>query len=167
MIDLIILGLLLDTELHGYQLKQKADKFLAGFYEVSYGTLYPKFKKLEAQEYIKSRSSVTNGGQERIFYNITKPGRDYFNLLMEEIPKETFPLQWLRFKIKLLFFSHIDKDFSQRLIDQMKKALEQEIDSIELILETENGFDEVRLSLLNHSLGNLKNNLVWIQLLRH
>lgn len=43
-------------------------------YQISYGTLYPIFHKLEEQGYLKSTNKNVNGKMRR-YYNITVSGR--------------------------------------------------------------------------------------------
>ena len=43
-------------------------------YQISYGTLYPMFHKLEKQGYLKSTNKNVNGKMRR-YYNITVSGR--------------------------------------------------------------------------------------------
>jgi len=54
MIDLAILGLLTEQELHGYELKKRLGELLAGRAPVSFGSLYPALARLEAQGAVKA-----------------------------------------------------------------------------------------------------------------
>ena len=118
--ELLILGLLHNNELHGYQLKQIADRLTYGFYKISYSTLYPKFKKLENNLYIKSKTIITEGGQERVYYQITENGKDYFIVLMETLQAKFFKDSWDIFKIKMLFFNLIGHEQQKLIIKKIK-----------------------------------------------
>ena len=54
MIDLAILGLLTEQELHGYELKKRLGELLSTRAAVSYGSLYPALARLEAQGAVKA-----------------------------------------------------------------------------------------------------------------
>ena len=54
MIDLAILGLLTEQELHGYELKKRLGELLASRASVSFGSLYPALARLEAQGCVKA-----------------------------------------------------------------------------------------------------------------
>ena len=54
MIDLAILGLLTEQELHGYELKKRLGELLARRASVSFGSLYPALARLEAQGCVKA-----------------------------------------------------------------------------------------------------------------
>ena len=54
MIDLAILGLLTEQELHGYELKKRLGELLTSRASVSFGSLYPALARLEAQGCVKA-----------------------------------------------------------------------------------------------------------------
>lgn len=62
MIDLAILGLLTEQELHGYELKKRLGELLSNRASISFGSLYPALARLEAQGAVKAveqRTTVT------------------------------------------------------------------------------------------------------------
>jgi DNA-binding PadR family transcriptional regulator len=54
MIDLAILGLLTEQELHGYELKKRLSELLSSRVSVSFGSLYPALARLESQGCVKA-----------------------------------------------------------------------------------------------------------------
>ncbi len=54
MIDLAILGLLTEQELHGYELKKRLGELLTSRASISYGSLYPALARLESQGCVKA-----------------------------------------------------------------------------------------------------------------
>ena len=54
MIDLAILGLLTEQELHGYELKKRLAELLTSRASVSFGSLYPALNRLEKQGCLKA-----------------------------------------------------------------------------------------------------------------
>ncbi|MGV3759009.1 MAG: PadR family transcriptional regulator [Actinomycetota bacterium] len=54
MIDLAILGLLTEQELHGYELKKRLGELLTSRASVSFGSLYPALNRLEKQGCVKA-----------------------------------------------------------------------------------------------------------------
>jgi DNA-binding PadR family transcriptional regulator len=54
MIDLAILGLLTEQELHGYELKKRLGELLSSRASISFGSLYPALARLEAQGNVKA-----------------------------------------------------------------------------------------------------------------
>ena len=54
MLELAILGLLKEQELHGYELKKRLAETLGPFSSVSFGSLYPALNRLEAAGAVKA-----------------------------------------------------------------------------------------------------------------
>lgn len=54
MIDLAILGLLSEQELHGYELKKRLGELLSSRASISFGSLYPALARLESQGAVKA-----------------------------------------------------------------------------------------------------------------
>jgi len=104
MIDLAILGLLTEQELHGYELKKRLGELLSSRASVSFGSLYPALARLEAQGAVKAveertsvpaapmsgslagelaafrarvrESGLGKGGRGKKVYGITERGRE-------------------------------------------------------------------------------------------
>ena len=62
MLELAILGLLKEQDLHGYELKKRLGETLGGGTGVSFGSLYPALGRLEAAGAVKAVESVAGGG---------------------------------------------------------------------------------------------------------
>jgi DNA-binding PadR family transcriptional regulator len=60
MIDLAILGLLTEQELHGYELKKRLGDLLVSRASVSFGSLYPALARLERQGCVKAVEERTS-----------------------------------------------------------------------------------------------------------
>jgi len=48
MLELAILGLLLDSPMHGYELRKRLTGLLGAFRAFSYGSLYPALRRMQA-----------------------------------------------------------------------------------------------------------------------
>src|SRR5436305_3577185 len=53
-IELAILGVLKESELHGYELKKRLREILGPLSSVSFGSLYPALARLEAAGFVKA-----------------------------------------------------------------------------------------------------------------
>lgn len=60
MLDLAILGLLADNDLHGYELKKRLGELMGTRSGVSFGSLYPALGRLERAGLVKAVESRTN-----------------------------------------------------------------------------------------------------------
>jgi DNA-binding PadR family transcriptional regulator len=61
MIELAILGLLGEQELHGYELKKQLAELLGPWSSVSFGSLYPALARLEKAGRVKAVEAHTLG----------------------------------------------------------------------------------------------------------
>ena len=75
MLELAILGLLKEQELHGYELKKRLTDALGAFSSVSFGSLYPALQRLEHSGLIESEWGSTENNRRARFYSLTAAGR--------------------------------------------------------------------------------------------
>lgn len=101
----LILGLLSEESLSGYDIKKIVDMRFSFFWSESYGQIYPQLKKLSEDKLIEenSLSQIENSKTIRK-YSITDKGRDELKEWLEEpVEKET-----VRYEILLkMYFSNI------------------------------------------------------------
>lgn len=127
MLDLAVLGLLKEGDLHGYELNKRL-KSLVGGYANSYGALYPALARLERRGWVsstavapelvtddqtseenarrsKKRSTRSRSGRTRKVYQITEAGEDHLlELLQEDANNER------RFRLQLAFCRFLPPD---------------------------------------------------------
>ena len=75
MLELAILGLLKEQELHGYELKKRLVDVLGPFSSVSFGSLYPALHRLEHRGWIDAEWRVSELGRRAKYYRLTASGR--------------------------------------------------------------------------------------------
>jgi DNA-binding PadR family transcriptional regulator len=76
--QLLILGLLLNENMHGYQLNERIEH-TSGFYtDLKKPTLYYLLDKLEKQGYVRPTIEQEGNRPERRVYEVTEAGRAYF-----------------------------------------------------------------------------------------
>ncbi|MFQ9520815.1 MAG: PadR family transcriptional regulator [Turicibacter sp.] len=78
-IDTIILSLLLNEDMYGYELAKTVREKSQGQFELKEGTLYLSLKRLEKNDWIQSYWGDEQGpGGRRKYYKITAQGEDVF-----------------------------------------------------------------------------------------
>lgn len=78
-IDTIILALLSEIDLYGYEIAKLVKEKSSQQFELKEGTLYLSLKRLEKNEYIDSYWSEEQGaGGRRKYYTLTDKGSDYY-----------------------------------------------------------------------------------------
>lgn len=79
--SLIVLQLLNERDMYGYELVKEMDKRSEHKFQIKEGTLYPALHKLEKQTYIEYYWQEQPKGPARKYYRITQQGKD---MLMEK-----------------------------------------------------------------------------------
>ena len=74
MIDLAILGLLTEQELHGYELKKRLGELLPGRASISFGSLYPALYRMTRKGWIRGEWGVSENNRRAKFYRLTRAG---------------------------------------------------------------------------------------------
>jgi len=76
-LDVVVLGLLAEEPLHGYELIERfRSRALGRWSEVGRASVYQAMKRLEEDKLIAGKNQPGAGGPDRRVYRITRPGRD-------------------------------------------------------------------------------------------
>jgi DNA-binding PadR family transcriptional regulator len=73
--DILILSLLEQEAMYGYQMIKELERRSQGFFRLGEGTLYPALHRLERSELVLGRWQRIPGGQERRYYSLTRKGQ--------------------------------------------------------------------------------------------
>ncbi|MBO1000190.1 helix-turn-helix transcriptional regulator [Bacillus sp. SD075] len=73
-IDLLLLSLLSQKKLYGYEITKILKEMSMGKYQISEGTLYSALKRLEKKEFIKGHWKESESGSRK-YYHVTKNGQ--------------------------------------------------------------------------------------------
>jgi DNA-binding PadR family transcriptional regulator len=105
--DLVLLGILADGPMHGYEVCKEIDQKLGALVGVRPRSVYYSLDKLEKQGFLASRSARTGNRPKKFIYRLTKEGRRelgrllFRNILLVERP-------FLNLDLSLYFLKHID-----------------------------------------------------------
>ena len=168
MLDYIILGMLYDDNLTGYDIKKYIENGIGVFYKASYGSLYPALKKLTEKGFLTMYEEPL-GGRQKNYYKITNEGKKVF-------------LDWLVLPINVLdgtnthlakvyFFDKLSSDIRER------QLLEYEINNekyLRKLQALENDFDKMenkdcfyyKLSTLYYGICITQETLRWCRHIR-
>src|SRR5205809_5931345 len=104
MLDLAILGLLHESPMHGYELRKQLTTKLGAFRAaISYGSLYPTLRRLQAAGWITESTAddaaaagksaevpLLTGRRGRVVYKFTAEGKERFQELLASAGPETY-----------------------------------------------------------------------------
>lgn len=190
MIDLAILGLLTEQELHGYELKKRLAELWSSRASVSFGSLYPALARLEAHGCVKAveqrtavpsapmsgslagelaalrarvrGSGITKGtGRGKKVYGITNAGRDR----LVELLSDPDVSDDRTFTLRVAFARHLDPGVRLELFERRRTELLGRRDAL-----ARRGSDSTRPrrtdvyrgALLERDADQLANDLAWL-----
>ncbi len=183
MIDLAILGLLTEQELHGYELKKRLGELLASRASISFGSLYPALARLEAQGAVKAveerttvttpmtgsltgelaafkarvrESSLVKGGRGKKVYGITDVGRARLVELLSD-PDVTDDRA---FTLRVAFARHLEPDARLEVFERRRTELLGRRD--DLRRRATRRADRYKGALQERDADHLANDLAWL-----
>jgi PadR family transcriptional regulator PadR len=83
-IELILLKLLSESDMYGYQLSQEIKKRSSGIYTILEGSMYPILYRLTDKHYISDYEKKVGRRQLRVYYHLEDAGKDYLLTLMHD-----------------------------------------------------------------------------------
>jgi PadR family transcriptional regulator AphA len=99
----VILGLLNEEKLSGYEIKRMIDMRLSFFWNESFGQIYPELRRLASEELVIASGNSGGRGKESKKYEITDRGRAE----LQEWLKAPVEKELIRYEILLkLYFSN-------------------------------------------------------------
>lgn len=183
-IELAILGLLKESELHGYELKKRLREILGPLSSVSFGSLYPALARLEAAGYLKAveaadavatptfpstgsftgeaaafraaRRKAVRGPRNRKVYGITEQGEARLAELIAEPGDDdrTFPL-------KLAFCRWAEPEVRLGLLKRRRDQLVERLREGRATRSSER-LDRYVRSLREHETESTERDIAWL-----
>ena len=162
MLELAILGLLKERHMHGYQLKKRLAETLGGFWQVSYGSLYPALKRLQREEAVEMIFPREQLGRRKNVYRITEKGEALFAELLERAGQEAS--EDSAFSVRFAFFQYLKPETRIRLLERRRAFLETRWTHLkESVQRLNEGIDSYTLSLMNHELSTTETDIRWLE----
>lgn len=187
MVELPVLGLLKDRDMHGYELRKQLGAMLGPFWQVSWGSLYPTLRrlakagaveKLETEQprrtkaktktKVRSRTrsprttsatSLTTGRRKNV-YRITPKGEAMFTAMLEETAAA---VDSEHFTLKLAFFRYLQPETRLALLERRRAYLVDKLAEFKSNLrDYRERIDSYTLSLQNHGMASTESDIAWI-----
>ena len=74
-LDMLLLRVLALEPMHGYGVTQRIQQVSQGTFQVQPGSLFPAFRRLEREGFVKSEWRATENSRRAKYYRITPSGR--------------------------------------------------------------------------------------------
>lgn len=171
MLELAVLGLLKEHDLHGYELRKRLGDLLGTGAAVSFGSLYPALSKLEAAGAIRVVTPPGNAGghsatmagrvpgRKRKVYGITTAGSALFQQLLTE--RRSAPLDERSFSLRLAFASYLSPELRLGLLERRRTLLAERLAELAATTSKPRGNRYVQL-LAERERDSLSRDLSWL-----
>ena len=190
MLELAILGLLKESDLHGYELKKRLSDTLGLFSTVSFGSLYPALARLEAAGAVKAveanetpaavampmtgslgaelaafraRRTARPGraGRARKVYGITARGQELFAELLAA--GDTTTEDDRLFNLRLAFARYLPADARLGLLERRRAALVERLAAARQRMRMgRDRLDSYTTSVMEHQTVGTEQDISWL-----
>ena len=166
MLELAVLGLLVESPLHGYEIRKRLAVQLGHVRAVSYGSLYPALRRMSDTGWIREQqgddvASARAGRRGRVVYAITDRGEERFAELLREAGPETW--DDVRFGVRFAFFGRTDPAVRLRILEGRRARLEERRAAArESAARRRERLDRWSLELQRHGLDAVDREVRWL-----
>ncbi|MBC7372879.1 MAG: PadR family transcriptional regulator [Frankiales bacterium] len=169
-LELAVLGLLNESPLHGYELRQRLKATLGTFRAFSYGSLYPSLKRMKASGWItEDEGDATTvagappltGRRGKVVYKLTADGKER----LADLLAEAGPSAWEdeTFGVHFAFFGQTDPAVRVRILEGRRSRLEERREGVVTSLDrTRSRLDRYTLQLQEHGLESVEREVRWL-----
>jgi DNA-binding PadR family transcriptional regulator len=163
-IELAILGALKERPMHGYELKKRLSGTLGHFWSISFGSLYPALKRLEASDAIEKAYTVKEKTRNRYVYRITDAGEGLFNKLLSEPGPPSDITDPDRFNLRMAFFRYMEPESRLWLLERRRTYLQDKLDEMNRSSWSgkEKEADKYRMGLTRHRIELTESDITWL-----
>lgn len=135
----VILGLLTQKPMTGYEIKQRFEGALSEFWYANHSQIYPELKRLTEEDMIQYKIQIVGNSLEKKVYTITEAGKKEFNIWLkkkeglEATPKDIF-------RLRLFFSNELPKEMQMELIQDQLELHRERLQHLE---KNKTYFDEL------------------------
>ena len=161
--------------MHGYELrKQLATKLGAFRAAISYGSLYPTLRRLQASGWIAegdpTEGQITSAEEippmtsrrGRVVYKITADGKERFQDLLAQAGPETYDDPG--FGVHFAFFSRTDQQTRIRILEGRRRRVEERREGLrDVLARAAERLDAYTLELQRHGLEACEREVRWLE----
>lgn len=170
MLELAVLGLLHESPLHGYELRQRLRATLGTFRAFSYGSLYPTLRRMHEAGWITeddgdasvvAEAPALTGRRGKVVYKLTAEGKERLG----ELLSEAGPSAWEdeTFGVHFALFSQTDPEVRVRILEGRRSRLEERREGVRSSLtRTRARLDRYTLQLQEHGLESVDREVRWL-----
>ncbi len=164
-VRLVILGLLRENPLYGYELKQIIEEHMGDWTSIAFGSIYFALDKLAEEGFVEKVSVEKEGRRpSRSVYRITEAGRQEFLHLLRESWQQV-ERQYFSLDICLFFIDALQPEEILSYLRARQKILRDTLEHIESHRAEQVSQPEVppvAQAIFDHSITHTRAELVWV-----
>ena len=173
MLEFAILGVLQQSSMHGYELRKELAQLLGGLRSISYGSLYPALRRMQAaglvttdepgrHDLLPADAPALTGRRGKVVYTITAEGKERFHELVSQTGPEAYDDEGL-FGIRLAFFRDTAADVRLRILEGRRRTVERQREGLRASMaRTRERLDRYTLELQRHGLESVDGEVRWL-----
>jgi DNA-binding PadR family transcriptional regulator len=165
-IEITILGLLMERNLYGYEIKKKIVEKLEDYVDIKFGSIYYAIKKAVSNGWVRRvGTEKESGNPERYVYEILPVGKKHYKKLL----KQFFDQNMIHFNIDivLMFLNFLSNEQRSQFVEDRTELIKEKLEAIREKISREKG-DENETSnyfVLSYIEQHLKAELSWLKTL--
>ena len=163
MLEMAILGLLLESPMHGYELRKRLTGLLGAFRAFSYGSLYPTLRRMQADGLIDEANAPVGVKMRRgrRVYQLTDAGRERFSELVADTGPQNYTDDG--FGVHLAFFSRTPAIARMRILEGRRRQVEERREGLrEMVGRATRSSDRYTRQLHELSLESSEREVRWL-----
>ena len=164
MLELAILGLLLESPMHGYELRKRLTGLLGAFRAFSYGSLYPALRRMQIDGLIVEDAAplgTTKLRRARRVYQLSDSGRQRFSELVADTGPQNYTDDG--FGVHLAFFNRTPAEARMRILEGRRRQVEERREGLrEAIARASSSFDRYTKQLHQLGLESSEREVKWL-----
>ncbi|HON15725.1 MAG TPA: PadR family transcriptional regulator [Spirochaetota bacterium] len=161
-IEITILGLLMEGNLYGYEIKKKIVERLEDYVDIKFGSIYYAIKKSVDNGWVKRvGTEKESGNPERYVYEILPAGKKHYKRLL----KQYFDTNFIHFDIDivLMFLDYLSEEQKEQFYEERITLVKEKIDQIKKKIEETSAEDFSTRHILSYLEHHLNAELNWLQ----
>ncbi|MCP4135143.1 MAG: PadR family transcriptional regulator [bacterium] len=163
-IEITILGLLMEGNLYGYEIKKKIVEKMEDYVDIKFGSIYYAIKKAVDNGWVKKvGTEKESGNPERYVYEILPVGRKHYKKLL----KQYFDKNMIHFDIDiiLMFLSFLTPDQKEQFVEDRIDVIKEKLDSIKEKIQEEQDVpaEQSHIYIMTYLEHHLKAELSWLK----
>ena len=161
-IELIVLGLLMERNLYGYEINKIIKERFQGYVDIKYGSIYYAIYKAVEDNYVKEQDKVKDSlTPQKVIFKIEQAGRKRFKFLLRKYFSENF----IHFDvdITLMLLNSLTDDQKEAFIEERKELLKDRLADVKKAINGDNGSDKDYMHIYTYLESHLKAENNWVK----